>query len=195
MLNLFKKNNHLHHNDRVTAGDMLWLNSSKPKDGAVINDDEPAVELTDDKTFDWGTPPSKTGEVSIKKEEPSIEKANSSVATTTETHIVQAGETLYSISKQHQLSVNDLKMINDINSEGDLKRGQVLKVSVNEQVEETSPVSTDVQGNEVFYEVKLSDTLYSVARQYGVTIKDLMECNNKKDFSVSLGERLKIPSK
>ncbi|HCM77153.1 MAG TPA: hypothetical protein DIS90_12270 [Cytophagales bacterium] len=43
-----------------------------------------------------------------------------------------------------------------------------------------------------FHEVKSSDTLYSVARQYGVTIKELMEWNEKKDFNLSLGEKLRI---
>ncbi|MBS1542325.1 MAG: LysM peptidoglycan-binding domain-containing protein, partial [Bacteroidetes bacterium] len=43
-----------------------------------------------------------------------------------------------------------------------------------------------------FHDVKPSDTLYSVARQYGVTIKDLMEWNDKRDFSISIGERLRI---
>ncbi|HWA33106.1 MAG TPA: LysM peptidoglycan-binding domain-containing protein [Cyclobacteriaceae bacterium] len=42
------------------------------------------------------------------------------------------------------------------------------------------------------HEVKSTDTLYSVARQYGVTIKDLMEWNGKKDFSLSVGEKLKV---
>lgn len=44
----------------------------------------------------------------------------------------------------------------------------------------------------VLHEVKPSDTLYSVARQYGVTIQDLMEWNQKKDFSLAIGEKLKI---
>ena len=44
----------------------------------------------------------------------------------------------------------------------------------------------------VFHEVKTSDTLYSIARQYSVTIKEIMEWNGKKDFSLSVGEKLKI---
>jgi LysM repeat protein len=42
------------------------------------------------------------------------------------------------------------------------------------------------------HEVKASDTLYSVARQYGVTIRELMEWNGKKDFSLTVGEKLKV---
>jgi membrane-bound lytic murein transglycosylase D len=185
-----RRYNHLD-NDGLVAGEMLWLNSSKPKEGSVAAEDEPAVELMEDKTFEWGTSTSANAQVSIQT---TNESNKTSVPLDADTHTVQAGETLYSISKQHNLSVNELKLINNINSEG-VKLGQVLKLTVNEEVGDPETESTATPAAETFHEVKLSDTLYSVARQYGVTIKDLMECNNKKDFSVSLGERLKIPSK
>ena len=44
------------------------------------------------------------------------------------------------------------------------------------------------------HEVKSSDTLYSVSRQYGVTIKELMDWNEKKNFSLVVGEKLKVHS-
>jgi len=46
--------------------------------------------------------------------------------------------------------------------------------------------------NPTIYEVKSSDTLYGVARQFGVTIKDLMDWNNKTSLSITTGEKLKI---
>lgn len=42
------------------------------------------------------------------------------------------------------------------------------------------------------HEVKQTDTLYSVARQYGVTIREIMEWNGKKDFSLAVGEKLRV---
>lgn len=45
------------------------------------------------------------------------------------------------------------------------------------------------------HEVRPSDTLYSVARQYGVTIKEIMEWNGKKDFSLAIGEKLRVVSR
>jgi len=42
------------------------------------------------------------------------------------------------------------------------------------------------------HEVRPSDTLYSVARQYGVTIREIMEWNGKKDFSLAVGEKLRV---
>lgn len=192
-----KKYNRLDDNQNPVAGNMLWLSSNKPKDGSIELEDEPAVELNEDKTFDW-IATAVAEQVSIKTPDKSIENAsvNSNQIESSDTHLVKTGETLYSISKQHQLTVNDLKILNNINSESELKPGQVLKVTVSEEVTEEVQGSPIVGTSEdTIHEVKLSDTLYSVARQYGVTIKDLMECNNKKDFSVSLGERLKIPAK
>jgi membrane-bound lytic murein transglycosylase D len=182
-----KKYNHLGDNDNLVTGNMLWLNSNKPRGEETVGQDEPAVELMEDKTFDWGITP-KAGEV----------VAIRNVKEEVSTHTVQAGETLYSISRQYGLTVEQLKSMNDIQETSGLKPGQVLELAVNEDIDvktddkEEAPVSP---ASDVFHEVKVSDTLYSVARQYGVTIKDLMECNNKKDFSVSVGERLKIPAK
>ncbi len=45
------------------------------------------------------------------------------------------------------------------------------------------------------HEVKPTDTLYSVARQYGVTIREIMEWNGKKDFGLSVGEKLKVAAR
>ncbi|MEI9918075.1 MAG: LysM peptidoglycan-binding domain-containing protein [Bacteroidota bacterium] len=179
-----KKYNHIDDNERLVVGDMLWLNSNKPRGEEAVETDEPAVELNEDKEFDWGTAVASTNTV-----------VTIATPMQVQTHTVQAGETLYSISKQHQLSVGDLKRFNDLDETVGLKPGQVLKLTENEVVEEKVEDVTVSSPNEEFYEVKVSDTLYSVARQYGVTIKDLMECNNKKDFSVSVGERLKIPAK
>lgn len=47
----------------------------------------------------------------------------------------------------------------------------------------------------VIHEVRPSDTLYSVARQYGVTIREIMEWNGKKDFSLAVGEKLKVAAR
>jgi len=76
------------------------------------------------------------------------------------------------------------------------------------QVEKKNPVLPDAklvapsdsvgpeQTNDAgIHEVKESDTLYSVARQYGVTIQELMNWNEKKDFSLAVGEKLKIRSR
>ncbi|HCW07341.1 MAG TPA: hypothetical protein DGG95_08255 [Cytophagales bacterium] len=42
------------------------------------------------------------------------------------------------------------------------------------------------------YEVKASDTLYGIARQFGATIKEVMDWNNKSTLTLTPGEKLRI---
>lgn len=101
-------------------------------------------------------------------------------------HTVQVKETLYGIAKQYQVGVMDLVTWNELNLQDGIKPGQVLKVSDPQVIIEAKTVQTQE------HEVKASDTVYSISRKYGVTIKELMEWNNKKDFTLSVGEKLKI---
>jgi membrane-bound lytic murein transglycosylase D len=101
-------------------------------------------------------------------------------------HIVRGGETLYGIAKLYNISVEDLRQANDLEG-ADLKPGQRLKI-----------VRVEVARNQksgIVHEVQRSETLYSVAKRYGISVQELMESNNKKDFSVALGEKLMIPAR
>lgn len=67
-----------------------------------------------------------------------------------------------------------------------------VKVEINStSVAEKSQPSSN-QPDTIVYEVKASDTLYSIARQFGSTIKDIMEWNNKSTLTINPGEKLKI---
>ena len=103
-------------------------------------------------------------------------------------HVVQAKETLYAIAKLYNVGVMDLVNWNNLDLQEGLRIGQVLRITSGEEAM-AQAVTTPV---EVIHEVMASDTLYSIARKYGVTIKDLMAWNEKKDFSVSVGEKLKV---
>jgi membrane-bound lytic murein transglycosylase D len=109
-------------------------------------------------------------------------------------HTVAAGETLYGISRLYNVSVMDLVNWNGLDLKDGIKPGQLLQLSGNQTF--TDPVKDEVASSmplqETLHEVKSSDTLYSIARQYGVTIKELMDWNSKKDFSLAVGEKLKI---
>jgi membrane-bound lytic murein transglycosylase D len=104
-------------------------------------------------------------------------------------HVVQAKETFYSIAKMYNIGVMELVQWNNLDLQQGLKIGQVLKLSDSQPI---TRVSAPISSKEVVHEVKSSDTLYSIARQYGVTIKELMDWNAKKDFSLAVGEKLKI---
>lgn len=109
-------------------------------------------------------------------------------------HTVKPKETLYGIARLYDLTVMELVTLNNLSLQEGIKVGQVLKLS--DETANATPVQTSEEKmgllQEFFHEVRTSDTLYSIARQYNVTIKELMEWNEKKDFSLSVGEKLKI---
>lgn len=107
-------------------------------------------------------------------------------------HVVEAGESVYAIARRYGIAVNDLVAWNNLSLTDGLKPGQVISL-----IPKTSApaVETQPKAVEVMHTVKTSDTLYSIAREYGVTIKELMDWNQKKDFNLTLGEKLRIIKK
>lgn len=104
-------------------------------------------------------------------------------AATLDTYTVKSGDTLYSIANKYGLTVNELKSLNNLTSDL-LSIGQVLNVS-NSAVTPT-PTNT--------YTVKSGDSLYSIAKQYGVTVDALKRANGKTSNLLSIGEVLVIPT-
>lgn len=109
-------------------------------------------------------------------------------------HTVRPKETLYGIARLYGLTVMELVSLNNLSLQEGIKVGQVLRLS--DETANAAPVRESEEkmalSQQFFHEVRTSDTLYSIARQYNVTIKELMEWNEKKDFSLSVGEKLKI---
>lgn len=207
-------------NEILNQGEVVYLNAKRPvsETAPIVVESQPAVQTVSSKTneeeyFDWVVDPEvkETVKSSTAAVEPTLQKtsqkeiqvepAPSTVASEVETtivvaegmHVVAAGETLYSISKKYGVGVTDLVAWNELDIKAGLKPGQQLKVQNPEMVsapqEATASKGT---GDFIVYEVKSSDTLYSVARQYNVSIKEIMDWNNKQDFSISQGEKLKI---
>jgi len=111
---------------------------------------------------------------------------------------VVKGDTLYSLSKKHNTSLNDLAVINKLSSPYNLSIGQKLKlqdfpVSVSGApaiMAVTKPVYS-------FKEISVSkgDTLYSLSRSYQFPVNDLAVINKlSSPFSLSIGQKLKVPN-
>ncbi len=87
----------------------------------------------------------------------------------------------------------DLVRWNNLNLQDGIKPGQVIKLK---EIQSIEPGRNSPEKNiEMVHVVKSTDTLYSIARKYNVTIKELMEWNSKKDFTLAVGEKLTIMSK
>jgi membrane-bound lytic murein transglycosylase D len=106
-------------------------------------------------------------------------------------HIVKTGETLFSISRLYDVSIGEMRQWNDINDLDVLSVGQRITIYTNERLQASKP-EVNATGKYTTYIVKRNDTLYSIARENGLTIKELMELNEKNDFNINEGEILKI---
>jgi membrane-bound lytic murein transglycosylase D len=121
-------------------------------------------------------------------------------------HVVAKGETLYGISRMYQVTPQDLKNWNKL-GEVPLAIGQSLKLTapagatttgpVNNNPVRTTPVAAPAVASSnasgaVSHTVSAGESMYQISRKYGVTIKDIMDWNNKADFNVKPGERLVI---
>ena len=99
------------------------------------------------------------------------------------TYTVQRGDTLWNIAKKFNTNVNEIKRLNNLKSNV-LYVGQTLRVPEYYKAEDTN----------ISYVVKRGDSLYSIARQYGVNVNDLMKVNNLTSDLLSIGQIINIPS-
>lgn len=110
------------------------------------------------------------------------------------THVVKAGETYYAVSKKYGVTVREVLWWNDLDINDKLSIGQELRVYESSPQQASPPASShEVQtGAFTIYTVSEGDTLYSIARSHQVSVKEIMEWNNKEEMGIKLGEKIKI---
>lgn len=99
-----------------------------------------------------------------------------------EEYIVQKGDTLWNISKKLDTSIDEIKKLNNLNSNL-LYIGQVLKVPTYETAEDSN----------IIYVVKSGDNLYNISKQYNIPLNDLKSYNNLESDKLAIGQIIKIP--
>lgn len=104
-------------------------------------------------------------------------------------HKVAPKETLFSIARQYNVSVDDLKAWNNL-KETSLNLGQEIvirkKTITDTVVETTSPTSAKT------HTVAPKETLFSIARQYGMTVSKLKEWNALDGNELKIGQVLTV---
>ncbi|MBQ2872492.1 MAG: LysM peptidoglycan-binding domain-containing protein [Bacilli bacterium] len=94
-------------------------------------------------------------------------------------YTVQKGDSLYQISKKYNITVDELKKLNNITSNL-LSIGEKLKVPKTEL-------------GYIMYTVQKGDSLYQISKKYNVTVNDIKSLNNITSNVLSIGQELKIP--
>ncbi len=103
-----------------------------------------------------------------------------------QTHQVKPDETYYSISKSYGVTIEDILGRNKLDLNTPIKPGQQLIIPASSQAEKAS-LST---GNT--YIVQAGDTFYKIAREFDLTVEELMKLNNKKEPHLAIGEEIII---
>ena len=100
----------------------------------------------------------------------------------TEIYIVEKGDTLYSIAQSNNISVEDLKKLNNLKS-NDLYIGNQIVI----------PKQSNEENIYDIYTVKSGDSLWKIANLYDINIKDLININNLSDLNLKINQELLVP--
>jgi LysM repeat protein len=102
---------------------------------------------------------------------------NNQVAKKDNYYIIQKGETLYSISKKFNCSIDDLKSANNL-IKNTLNIGQKLLINATQDQTQNSTA------HPTQHTVSKGETLYSIAKAYNTTVNRLMEANQLQTYNI-----------
>jgi len=117
-------------------------------------------------------------------------------------HAVQPKEFLGKIAEKYGTTVEEIKKANNL-SGNNLRIGQKLKIPATKNIEDGKVVSTteeqptqtnkpkDAVGSHI---VLKGESIFTIAKQYGITAYQIRKLNNLDDNTLSTGQVLKIPS-
>lgn len=109
--------------------------------------------------------------------------SNTNSTTNSKVHIVEKGQTLYSISRRYNTSVSALKTKNSLTS-NTINIGQKILVSTGNRTQEAENVTV--------WAVSKGETLYSIARKNGITVAEIKRLNGLTGNIIRVGQKLQL---
>lgn len=98
-------------------------------------------------------------------------------------YVVKKGDTLWTIAKNNNLTVQKLKDLNNLTS-NNLSIGDTLIIK--------EPTTNETTGANNIYTVVKGDTLYSIAQKNNTTVNEIKKLNNLSNNTLSIGQKLII---
>lgn len=123
---------------------------------------------------------------------------SSATKTTTRTHVVSSGDTVWAIAAHYGSTVKAIVEANDLNSHAVIHVGERLMIpgaKASSSGKATTASSTKKQATASSrYTVKSGDTLSAIARKFGSTVAKIADANGIDNPSkIHTGQRLTIP--
>lgn len=104
---------------------------------------------------------------------------------TLDTYVVKKGDSLYSIAKQFNTTIGALKAINELTG-NILQPGQILRLP--------NFITFNTDPNDIIiYKISKGDSLYSIAKKFGVSVNDIINYNQLANTLLSVNQQLLIP--
>ena len=161
----------------VQKGDSLWSIASRY--GISVNALRQANNLTSDTLS--------IGQVLII---PGVGSDNDNITGPSTTYTVVKGDSLWSIANRFGVTVGQLRDANNLTTDV-LSVGQVLIIPGVSGEEDND--EDDNNGAVFYYTVERGDSLWSIARRFGVTVQDIRDANDLTSDTLSVGQSLIIP--
>lgn len=107
-------------------------------------------------------------------------------------HQLNAGETIYSLSKLYGVSDNDILSANPGLDITKMSIGSEIAIP-KRQFQNIQQKFEDTEGNYIYHKVLAGETLYSIGKQYNITVRQLRKENRDLRFP-QVGDLLRIPA-
>jgi membrane-bound lytic murein transglycosylase D len=121
-------------------------------------------------------------------------------------HVVKKGQALWDISNLYGVKVSEIQYWNGLGSSRTIYPNQEINIWLPEKSNlvksESPPISENSRieplpesansTNTLVYVVKRGDTLWDIAAQYGVSIREIKQWNNRQNNLIKPGDKLKI---
>lgn len=114
------------------------------------------------------------------------------------THVVAAKETMFSIARQYNITVDELKQWNNL-TDNNLSIGQEIVVKkgntprpVTPTQPQTTATVTVAPARKGTHVVAAKETMFSISKQYGITVQQLKDWNKLEGNEISIGQELQV---
>lgn len=108
-------------------------------------------------------------------------------------HTVRSGETLSTIARRYRSSVQKIMQANNLRSSHLIRVGKRLKIlKSGYKVSRSATAATSPIPASGIHRVRRGDSLWKIAKRYGVTVQQIMSINELTNNDLTIGQKLKI---
>ena len=107
-------------------------------------------------------------------------------------HIIEKGDTLYALSKKYNTPIDSILKKNNLSDPSKIKIGQKIIIPVENSAKDDKKTKTN--SDTLTHVVQKGDTLYALAKKFGIKFSDLLKLNGINEKTpLKIGQILKIP--